>query len=181
MSAAAPRREPMDRETNIVGALSLVLSDEIRKAVNEVVGASGETAAALIMLGPNGGLSAGEVAQALAITPSGVARLIDRLANDGLVVRRSGLDQRVVVLELTAEGRRLRSLALEARERTLKRCLHGISDSEIRYASPILEKMIRNLLVDSRYCYRFCRMCDEGACDPHCPVEEHKTQIRPDD
>ncbi|MBB4000252.1 MarR family winged helix-turn-helix transcriptional regulator [Aureimonas pseudogalii] len=171
----------MDRETNIVGALSLVLSDEIKKAVNEVVGASGETAAAIIMLGPNGGLSAGEVAQALAITPSGVARLIDRLANDGLVVRRSGLDQRVVVLELTIEGQRLRSLALAARERVIKRCLHGISEYELKNASPILERMIKNLLVDQKYCYRFCRMCDEGACDPDCPVEEHKKSFVADD
>lgn len=163
----------MDRETNIVGALSLVLSDEIKRCVNQVVGASGETAAAVIMLGANPNLTAGAVAQALAITPSGVARLIDRLEADGIVIRKSGSDQRVVVLELTQEGHRLRSAALEARAIVLRKCLVGISADEIKAIAPILDKMIQNLLPDRASCNRFCRMCDEEACEPHCPVEEH--------
>ena len=54
----------------------------------------------------DGRLRMSELAAAVAFSRSGLTRLVDRMARDGLIVRRrSTTDRRVTFAELTAEGR----------------------------------------------------------------------------
>jgi len=59
------------------------------------------------------GLRMTELAQRILFSPSGLTRVVDRLAAEGLVARRrDGADARVVLAELTGKGReRLRAAA----------------------------------------------------------------------
>jgi DNA-binding MarR family transcriptional regulator len=168
----------MTKAINILGAFSMVLNDEIRAAVNEALGTSGETGSAIIMLGANPGLTIAQVAHALGLTHSGCVRLIDRLEAEGLVARKPGVDQRSVALELTKAGRKKRIIALKQRERVLLKATARLSDGEVRDFEVIVDKLLRGLLTDRGDSYRFCRMCDEGTCVPfRCPVEERWAEL----
>ena len=75
----------------------------------EVTGASGTPAFASPeqLLGEQQEMSLGSVGDALGLSPSRVSRLADELYGRGLLRRRAGFeDRRVVLVSLTAKGRR---------------------------------------------------------------------------
>jgi DNA-binding MarR family transcriptional regulator len=161
----------MNKDKNLLGTLAMVLNDEVRSATNAVIGMSGETVSAIVLLGANPGLSVGQVAHALALTPSGAVRLADRLAGDGLIERQHGTDQRTVTLSLTAKGMESRLLALSERERIISKATDGIAEEDMFLLGILLDKMLTNLMTQADQNFRYCRMCDEDACEPDCPVE----------
>ncbi|KQT65971.1 MULTISPECIES: MarR family winged helix-turn-helix transcriptional regulator [unclassified Aureimonas] len=168
----------MSKAVNVLGALSLVLGDEIRAAVNETIGTSGEAGAAIVMLGAHPGLSVGQVAAALDMSHSGCVRVVDRLEADGLLVRKAGATHRLVSLELTPEGRRRRLIALKHRDRVLRQAAAGLSQDETEMLEALASKMLKSVLTDKGQSYRFCRMCNEGECVPSgCPVEERWAEL----
>lgn len=168
----------MSKAINVLGALSMVLGDEIRAAVNETIGTSGEAGAAIVMLGAHPGLCVGQVAAALGLSHSGCVRVIDRLEADGLLVRKEGSNHRLVSLELTAEGRRRRLIALKHRDRVLHQAAGNLSADETELLGALVTKMLKGVLTDKGQSYRFCRLCNEGACVPFgCPVEERWAEL----
>ncbi|MFC6356009.1 MarR family winged helix-turn-helix transcriptional regulator [Luethyella okanaganae] len=163
----------MNRTSNLLGALSMVLADEMREAVNDTLRTTGETAAALIMVGAHPDVHIAEVAEALGLTHSGAVRLVDRLENEELVTRKPGPDSRTVLLRITREGERRRQAALRQRARVLGRALAHLSADEAELLGSCMDKILRGYLTERQQGYRFCRMCDEDTCVPyHCPVEE---------
>jgi len=167
----------MQKEQNVLGALALVLNDGIRSATNASMGMSGETAAAVMLIGANPHLTVGLVAKALALTPSGTVRLIDKLAADGLVEKDHGTDQRTVLLSLTEKGFIKRSEIQFERERVIGQSMRGLSPNEVAVLGPLLDRMLSNMMKSADDDYRFCRMCDEDACEPRCPVEECRSKL----
>jgi len=168
----------MTKVSNMLGALAMVLADDMREAVDEALRTTGETAAALIMLGAHPGVQIGELARALRLTHSGAVRLVDRLQKEELVRRDVGQDSRTVALRLTREGAKRRLIALRQRDRVLERALAHLSDSEADALGRSIDKMLRGLLTKKEHGYRYCRMCDEDTCVPeHCPVEERWEEL----
>lgn len=168
----------MTKVSNMLGALAIILADEMREAVDEALRTTGETAAALIMLGAHPGVQIGELATALHLTHSGAVRLVDRLQKEELVRREMGRDSRTVVLSLTREGAKRRLVALRQRDRVLERALAYLSDAEAEVLGHCVDKMLRGLLTKKEHGYRYCRMCDEDTCVPeHCPVEERWEEL----
>lgn len=164
----------MQKALNILGAFSMALTDNVRSSVNRELGAGGETAAALIMIGPHPGLSMGELARALAISYSGAGRLMDRLEAEGLVVREASEgDHRSVVVKLTEAGEAKRVKMLAQREKALCDATTRLSPEEIETLGALLGKALGGMLTErDGQCYRLCRMCDESSCVPSvCPVE----------
>ncbi|ABE37780.1 MarR family transcriptional regulator [Rhodopseudomonas pseudopalustris] len=162
----------MRKVGNMLGAVSIVLADEIWAAVNDTLETSGETAAALIMLGAHPGIPIKELGRALALSHSGAVRLVDRLEKEGVVRRKEGRDARTVLLHLTPAGTKLRRSVLKERARVLERALAVLSAEEVRVLGAYLDRMLRGLLTERRLGYRFCRMCEEECCVPHdCPVD----------
>jgi DNA-binding MarR family transcriptional regulator len=167
----------MRKEHNVLGALAMVLNDGIRSVTDASIGMSGETAAAVMLIGANPGLTVGLVAKALALTPSGTVRLIDKLAADGLVEKDHGTDQRTVVLSLTKNGLDKRAEIQSEREHVIERSMRGLSADDIAALGPLLDRMLSNMMESAEDDYRFCRMCDEDACEPRCPVEACRSKL----
>ncbi|NPD16655.1 MarR family transcriptional regulator [Xinfangfangia sp. D13-10-4-6] len=158
---------------NMLGALAIVLADDLREAVNSALATTGETAAAIIMLGAHPGLTIGEVAEALSISHSGAVRLIDRLERDGLVGKRPGADARTMLVELSSEGMAQRKIALRKRGAVLDRAVSLLDAQDEELLGRTLDKLLRGLLTRPEHGYRYCRMCDEDKCVPTCcPVED---------
>ena len=120
----------MDRTTNLLGALALGLSDRIQSSLKTVLERSGESAAAIIVLGYAPGLSVETLRQVLERSHPGTVRLIDRLEQDGLVERREASDGRAVALHLTRQGTKTRQQLMAQRLDTLEAALEGLTATE---------------------------------------------------
>ena len=168
----------MDKIANMLGALSVVLADGMREAIDEALDVTGETAAAIVTLGANPGLTVGKLARALGLSHSGAVRLADRLAHERLLERVPGKDSREVTLRLTRDGEQARITALRQRERVLHAAMAHLSHRDIENLGLCLDKMLRGLLTKAGADYRFCRLCDEDSCVPaSCPVEERSKEL----
>lgn len=87
------------------------------------------------------------LAEAEAINPTLLSRIVGRLESEGLLARRAGDgDRRVVVVDATAAGRRLQARVRAERSASLGRSLESLSPAEARAvvnALPALERMAR--------------------------------------
>jgi DNA-binding MarR family transcriptional regulator len=88
-----------------------------------------------------------DVADFLEVSNAAASRAIDRLVQRGLIDRTvSPEDRRAVVLDLTPEGRDLLERFREARNRELKQLLGSVSDSDLRTATKLLDRLSVRLL-----------------------------------
>ncbi|MDA0674285.1 MAG: MarR family transcriptional regulator, partial [Cyanobacteria bacterium] len=108
------------RTANLLGALALGLADSIQQVAATQAESGGETAAALVTLGAEPGLSLNHLRQILHLSQPGTVRLVDRLASQGLVERRSGRDGRTLALYLTPAGQARRQRILRDRRLPLQ-------------------------------------------------------------
>jgi DNA-binding MarR family transcriptional regulator len=159
----------LDRTTNLLGAAALAVSDRIGLEVRNMLNRSGETGAAIVVLGYAPGLSVEILRQVLALSHPGTVRLIDRLENDGLVVRRRAVDGRAVALHLTPKGARLRSQLIDRRLDTLEAALTGLTADERLVLGQLLAKVLTNLPESEMAKHRICRMCAVRLCSD-CPI-----------
>ena len=91
----------------------------------------------------------------------------------GCLQRRPGRDARSLSLVLTPAGRRVARRVRDARARTLRRTLRGLSAEERATLTTLIEKMI-GAVVSDRLDERaaggepaggwLCRLCDPAAC-----------------
>jgi MarR family transcriptional regulator, negative regulator of the multidrug operon emrRAB len=167
-------RSEDSRLSNIVGALTLALADEMRDATERAAGQSGTAPAALVAL--HEFLDRGtmdQLRQAIGLTPSGAVRLVDRLVGSGYVVRQPGPDGRSVALVLTTAGRRAAGRVLAARSGVLSGLLLSLSDVERSFLCGAAETLL-GAMTSQRLASRelghdpsggwICRLCDFDAC-----------------
>jgi DNA-binding MarR family transcriptional regulator len=164
----------LDHTGNLLGALSLAVTDRTRAAAEESLGQSDSAAAALSALHqfleePSVGL----IRQLLGLTPSGTVRLIDRLETAGHVSRGPGQDGRSVTVRLTARGRRAAERVSAARSGVLETALAGLSASERRRLDELISRLLVGLIRGPGATRWMCRLCDTHACGRevgNCPV-----------
>jgi MarR family transcriptional repressor of emrRAB len=162
------------RLSNIVGALTLALTDQMRDAAETAAGQSGAAPAALVALHEfldHGTMD--QLRRAIGLTPSGAVRLVDRLVDLGYVVRRPGPDGRSVALVLTSPGMKAAQRILTARSGVLEGLLLGLSDTERTSLNDIAESLLA-AITTQRLANRdqghdpsggwLCRLCDFDAC-----------------
>lgn len=168
---------------NLLGALSLALADRMQGAVEGAAGQTSSAPAALVALSDM--VSAGSVDQlrrALALTPSGAVRLVDRLVAAGLAERRPGRDARSLSVVLTPQGRRAAEEVRRARAAAVTSALEALDHEERDVLLHLAEKLVQTVTVQ-RLAERasgveprggwLCRMCDLSACGRHagtCPA-----------
>jgi DNA-binding MarR family transcriptional regulator len=165
---------PLSGEANLLGALALLVSDQMGAAVGAAAGGSGSAAAALSALHtfldrPTIDM----LRRVLGLTPSGAVRLVDRLAEAGLVTRTPGEDLRSRAVSLTPAGRRAASRVAAARTAVLERALGDLSANQRRALHGLLGKVMAGLVRDKDGGAWICRLCDLGACgrdEGHCPT-----------
>jgi DNA-binding MarR family transcriptional regulator len=160
----------MDRLANLLGALGLALTDDLREVVASASGLPPVEAAGLNAVGQAPGCTVRHVSTVLAVTHGGAVRVVDRLAAAGLVERRPGRDPRAVALHLTAAGlaRWERQGAARARLTALVEAL----DERVR--EPLVgatEVLLGALTASPDQAEHVCRLCDQAACpQDRCPV-----------
>jgi len=164
----------LDRTGNLLGALSLAVTDRTSAAAGDALGLSESAAVTLSALhhfldDPSVDL----LRQVLGLTPSGTVRLVDRLEDAGYVTRRPGRDGRSVSLRLTAAGRRAAERVSVARADVLRGALSGLAPDERRALDGIVSRVLVCLIRGPGATRWMCRLCDTTACgreDGRCPV-----------
>jgi len=164
---------PSARLTNLLGACSLAMTDDMIAAISETSELVAGALAALATLLSYPALSLDALRKTLRLTPSGAGRLVDRLAEAGLVERRSVQeDQRFIAIHLTARGVKVAKRILESRKAVVSSPLAALSAAEQRTLEQLLEKLLKALTPDRERCDHMCRLCEISACPQDiCPVE----------
>jgi MarR family transcriptional repressor of emrRAB len=161
------------RALNLLGAMALSVMDGLNAAVQANAGYGGETAAALVTLGVEPGLSVNDLRQILALSQPGTVRLIDRLEAQDLVERRPGVDGRTLALFLTDAGAERRRAILAERRKTLQTAVNSLSPDEQIQLTRLLEKMLVAMTTSELRAFAICRLCEEEVCPgDRCPVEQ---------
>jgi DNA-binding MarR family transcriptional regulator len=166
--------EALNRETNLVGALALAVSDRTAVAMAEAAGVSESAATALSALHhfldrP----SVDMLRQVLGLTSSGTVRLVDSLVKAGYVRRKPGDDARSTAITLTASGRAAAKRVAAARAAVLTEVLAPLSDDERRLLDGVLGKILVGLMREPGATRWNCRQCDTVSCrgsEGGCPV-----------
>ncbi len=166
----------MARLENLLGAWSLTVVDRMAAAGRET-GLSASDQAAMVTLLAHPDRSVSWLGEVLALTSSGVTRLVDRLVGAGWVVRSPGDDARQRRLRLSGTGESLAQRMVDARNEALAGCVAPL-DARTRDQ---LERALTRLLGSSTdalpVAMRTCRLCDRTACradGQDCPLDHTK-------
>lgn len=153
------------RGANLLGALGLAVADRL---------AATSAAEALVALhGRRAGSSIDALAAVTGLTHSGTVRLVDRLAEAGMVERRRGADQRSVALYLTPPGRREARRVLARREAAMHSLLAVLTDDQRTALTDVAAQLLGELGAAPDAERRLCRLCDLESCERargNCPV-----------
>lgn len=164
----------LDRTANLLGALSLVIADQMSDDVSMAAGRSQSAAAALSALlhfldQPSVDL----LRQVLGLTSSGTVRLLDRLAESGYIERGPGADGRSIAVSLTGPGRQAAQRVADARTAVLDRALDALSPDERQDFGRLAGKVLAGMIRGPGAVRWICRLCDIGVCrgaEGGCPV-----------
>lgn len=159
---------------NLMGALALALTDEMRTATEAKSALAAGAPSALTTITAFPGKSLDALRRILGLTPSGAGRLVDRLVEAGLVERRPGpSDQRFIALYPTKRGTKVADRILASRRATLSRTLSSLTSRERTSLEQILYKMLYAMASDRKEDHeQICRLCEISVCPQDiCPVE----------
>jgi DNA-binding MarR family transcriptional regulator len=164
----------LDGPANVFGALALVVADQMADVTAAAAGRSDSAPAALAALyhfldRP----SVDRLRQVLGLTSSGTVRLLDRLAESGLIERTPGADARSTAVVLTAAGRQAAAQVCDARAALLDRALAVLSPAERAEYDALSAKVLVGMMRGPGAVRWMCRLCDTGICrgaPGGCPV-----------
>ena len=160
-----------DRLANMLGALALMLTDELRATVEAEAPEPGGAAAALVLCGKEEEVTIERLRRVLGLSHPGAVRLVDRLVAAGVLERRPSVqDRRAVTIHPTRTGRRIEQDILSVRRATLKRALNTLDPTECRQFEAIVAKLLVSLTRDHDHADAICRLCEQTACT-ECPVD----------
>lgn len=151
---------------NVLGALALVVTDELARSVVTAAGVPATTdAAALAALEQFlDGATLDRVHQVLGVTPSGAVRLVDRMERAGLVARGPGPDGRSRAVRLTNAGRARARAVRDARAAYLGSLVEGLSADEVAELRRLMAHVMGNVVRAKDGGAWTCRLCDLDAC-----------------
>ncbi|MFA5951949.1 MAG: MarR family transcriptional regulator [Hyphomicrobium sp.] len=156
---------------NLLGALSLALADAQTDAVQESAGIGTGGCAALVAIGQDPTLTIKEIAAIAGLSHSVIVRTIDTLVSAGLVAKQIGSDKREVIPMLTAQGLQLRQAILKSRAEVLGAAIMSLAAEQRDMLRGIVSAMLVGMTTGRTQSDHMCRLCDEEACGPDCPVE----------
>jgi MarR family transcriptional regulator, negative regulator of the multidrug operon emrRAB len=167
--------ESYSRTANLLGALALAVSDEIRAVTEgQAEGLARSEPAALVTLAHYPGQSVGTLARTLGLTHSGAVRLADRLVAARLARRISAGPGRTLALHLTQSGRLGASRVLARRRAAVERLVNRLEPDQAAALEQLAGQLLAALASDRASAHRLCRLCDEPLCerDRGCPVDQ---------
>jgi DNA-binding MarR family transcriptional regulator len=161
----------MSREANLLGALAVAVSDELQLASAGAADLTSTQSAALNVLVHSPGCTIRELSDVLELTHPGTVRLVDRLQDEGLVERRTGVDARSVALHVTQAGRRVWNRQRHARDDRLDEIVSSLPRATRAALRTAAELLLAELSTDEVRAETICRLCDESQCpQSRCPV-----------
>ena len=169
--------DPADAQralANVLGALALVVTDELGRSVTEDVGSVTDAAALSALAQFLDGATVDRVHQTLGLTPSGAVRLVDRLEGAGLVTRAPGPDRRSRAVLLTDAGRERAGAVGEARSAYLAGLVGALEPAEVEVLRGLLAKVMAAVVGAKNGGAWTCRLCDLTACrraQGECPAQ----------
>ena len=107
------------------------------------------------------------------MTPSGVVRLVNRLAGAGLVTRGTGDDGHSRSVVLTNAGERVAQQITAARAALLAGMLDELSPAERETLHALMSRIMASVFRGKEGGAWICRLCDLEACgraSGHCPA-----------
>ena len=149
---------------NVLGALALVVTDEMIAAVTEGGGSVSDAAALSALSEFLDGATIDRVHRVLGLTPSGAVRLVDRLVDAGVATRGPGPDGRSRAVLLTRAGRDRAVQVQAARASYLTSLLAGLSRAEVGDLHRLLGRVLANVVAAKDGGAWTCRLCDLTAC-----------------
>lgn len=159
------------RNSNLLGAFVIAVHDQMLERIETELGLGGQAAAALVVVSFNQGRSIDFLSGALQLSHSGCVRVIDKLAQAGLVERREGRDRRVVALHLTEAGQRRARIVLRARSSYLDGLLQSLNVKQQQHLTALIETLLYDMTTCDEHAEAMCRYCDETVCpQAHCPI-----------
>lgn len=158
-----------DQTANLLGAVGLAVSDRILETAQTVLNHSGETPAALVVIGYGQGPSNNLLKRILGLSHPGTVRLVDRLVADGLVERKKGPDNRTIALYLTKQGHARREELLAGRLAVIKLFLSPLDAAEQKTFDRLLHKILSSMETTDLERCSLCRLCDNRVC-LNCPI-----------
>ena len=167
----------IDRTANLLGVVGLAVVERIETSARDILYHSGETPAAVVVIGYGLGPSNEQLRRILGLSHPGSVRLVDRLVADGLVERRAGRDKRTISLFLTERGDLLRERLLAGRLEAIRPLLLPLTQVERESLAALLHKLLSSMqTTDLQRCH-LCRLCDNRVCTD-CPLPaEFRHQI----
>jgi len=117
------------------------------------------------------------------LTHPAVVRLLDRLDERGLILRRrGGADARVTSITLTEQGQAVAAEVTAARGAVLEKALLAVSGDQQHHLERLLEALLAEWPRTVDHSCQMCRLCDLSACPAdRCPVEQRYQQLEGDD
>lgn len=92
----------------------------------------------------DGPMSSGQLAEAAGLTPATTTHMLDQLAVSGVVERqRQEADKRVVITELTDEGKTMLESRLVEMKKAWDAALEDLTDEELGHATKAVEAVCR--------------------------------------
>jgi DNA-binding MarR family transcriptional regulator len=159
----------IDRTANLLGVVGLAVADRIEGTARDILKHSGETPAALVVIGYGLGPSNEQLRRILGLSHPGSVRLIDRLVADGLVERRDARDKRAIALYLTEKGTALREKLLNGRIAAIRPFLARLTEAEQESLAALLHTMLSSMETTDLERCTLCRLCDDRVCT-NCPI-----------
>jgi DNA-binding MarR family transcriptional regulator len=169
-----PIGQPIDQAANLLGALSLVITD---RTADAMAGAGGRPETAAVALSALVHFldhpSVDRLRQVLGLTSSGTVRLVDRLVAAGYLERGPGPDGRTTSVTLTEAGRAAAAGVIAARAAVLDGALAVLSPAEREAFGALAGKVLTGQIRAPGATRWMCRLCDVGMCRAAaggCPV-----------
>lgn len=159
----------IDRTANLLGVVGLAVADRIEETARDILSHSGETPAALVVIGYGLGPSNERLRRILGLSHPGTVRLVDRLVGDGLVERHQGRDKRAIALYLTDQGKDLREKLLKQRLAAIRPLLAPLTEAEQESFAALLHKILHSMAPTDQERCTLCRLCDDRVCT-NCPI-----------
>lgn len=158
--------------TNVLAALTLHVNDRLTRRIEEVAEHGAAAPMALVVIWQHPGQTIEYLRNVLTLSHSGTVRLVERLIEDGLVVKRQGADNRSVSLTCTAAGSRKSKGILKAREDVVSPLLSRLDEQERGQLEHILRKLTWSGIATKEEGVNTCRLCNIDICfnRGNCPV-----------
>jgi len=157
---------------NILGALSLLVQDRVEGTWQSALDLSPMAAAALVTIDVYPGSTIERVAGGIGLTHSATVRVVDKLAERGLVEKdRARQDARAQSLKLSKAGKRTLEQLHAARNQVTDDLLAGLDPAQRAGLESAIRAILHRCVEPGREGDVTCRVCDDRRCTPDiCPI-----------